>query len=155
MELSKEQLEYIQKPFRGFCPFCLGKNPRWTGQREMLKKIKYQCNLCGAEVVVKINDILSGNYKSANILVDNVGKFGKVYKRSKGIWITFQEFYQKSIIIHHYRRVKREPNKKGFPPSCRLCQYGENQSDGESTECIKFEFIGGADWICDAYVNDL
>lgn len=87
MELSREQLDYIQRPFKGFCPFCLNREPRWIGQRELFKKIKYRCSVCGAEVVVKMNDIMSGNYKSAKVLIDSAGEYGKVYKWSKRIWI--------------------------------------------------------------------
>lgn len=77
-----------------------------------------------------------------------------MYKYLLYQWIPFQEFYGKSILSQHYKKVQHIYGK-GFSSSCRLCEYGKNESDGESTECEKFGFIGGADWICDSYVDGL
>lgn len=146
-------MEYIEKPFNGYCPFCLDKN-QWTGCRAIFKRVRYRCNACGAEVVVKMEDVLSSNYKTSKILIDKVGKCSKIYKFYELRWITFQEFYEKSILGHHYQRVRHIPGQ-GFPSSCRLCKFGKNIEDGESTDCGKYGFIGGADWICDSFVDGL
>lgn len=146
-------MEYIEKPFNGYCPFCLDKN-QWTGCRAIFKRVRYRCNACGAEVVVKMEDVLSGNYKTSKILIDKVGKCSKIYKFYELRRITFQEFYEKSILGHHYQRVRHIPGQ-GFPSSCRLCKFGQNIEDGESTDCGKYGFIGGADWICDSFVDGL
>lgn len=155
MGSNNMELEYMEKPFGGFCPFCLRGKNRWTSKRVLFKRIKYTCSICGAEVVVKMDDVLSGNYNSAKILINGTGKLGKVYESVEGRWIPFQKFYGRSILSRNYHRVKSVAGEDEYTPSCSLCKYGESASDGEGIQCGIFEFVGELDWICDCYVSDM
>lgn len=154
MGAEGEQLNYIQKPFKGCCPFCLSGNPNWSQHKGIFKKIKYRCNACGAEITVKLQDVVTGNYDSAKILIDNTGKYGQIYRRSECCWISFHEFYEKSIISHHYQKIGPISRNQDYIQSCRICKYGVIQSGDEAIRCNKFEFVGEADRVCDSFVDE-
>lgn len=148
MALRKEMQEYISKPFGEYCPFCLAHKVNWNGKPRLFKKYTYHCNSCGGEITFKEADILQKEYNNAMVIVENAGGH-KIYKNIEFMKVSFMEFYKKSILSQRYHKVKRIPGK-GYPKSCRLCDYGKNQPN-DITACDKFWLEGSSDFICDSY----
>lgn len=153
MILDRVQLEYIQNPFGGCCPFCYSGEPNWTGRKVFFHKLCYRCSSCGAEFEAKLDDILSGNYNTAKILIDNAGNSNSVFANYQNCWVAFQQIYDNTILTHHYQMAAPLPESEGFSPSCRLCKNGQNEANGEATVCMRFGFRANPDCICDSYVD--
>lgn len=150
IEMSKLDVEkeYIDGLFRNKCPFCLSASANWEWEYKLFRRVTFSCGKCNAALTFKLFDIEQKNYRNANIIVENAnGHY--ILKQYEGRKINLLEFMNTTILPHRYRPVKHIDGK-GFPDSCRTCDFGKN-TDHETTICNKFWLEGTSDHICDQY----